>query len=111
MFNHMKSKSTFLTNLFFITGIIMSAEIRAASTGYQASTITPDSVKLLNPVSVKYLKTNLRKSSPRLGLTPSLEKKLKRKIKSDAVVKNYYAAIKLNAEQIQQAPLLTREME
>jgi hypothetical protein len=107
----MKSKSTFLISLFFITGIIMSAETRAVSTGYQASPTAPDSVKLLNPLSIKYLKTNLRKSSPRLGLTPAVEKKLKSKIKSDAVVKNYYAAIKLNAEQIQQAPLLTREME
>ncbi len=53
----------------------------------------------------------MRKSSPRLILTPSIEKNLKRKIRSDAVVKNYYAAIKLNAEQIQQAPLLTRKVE
>ena len=107
----MKSKLTFLISMWFIAGITIPVKILAISARYQPSTITTDSVKLQNPISVKYLKTNLRKSSPRLILTPSLEKNLKRKIKSDAVVKNYYAAIKLNAEQIQQAPLLTRKME
>src|SRR3989337_3859799 len=107
----MKSKLTFLISMWFIAGIIIPVKILAISARNHASTITTDSVKLQNPISVKYLKTSLRKSSPRLILTPSLEKNLKRKIKSDAVVKNYYAAIKLNAEQIQQAPLLTRKME
>ena len=62
-------------------------------------------------MSVKYLKTHLRKSHPRLVLTPAIEKNLKKRIKSDVLVKNYYTAIKLNAKQIRQAPLLTRQME
>ena len=72
--------------------------------------IPADTVRLQNPMSVKYLKAHLRKSSPRLVLTPSIEKILKAKIKSDAIVKNYYAAIKLNADQILSMPLLTRQM-
>lgn len=90
-------------------GIITA--IPGSSAGQQAETTTSDPVKLQNPLSVNYLKTNLRKSRPRLVLTPAIEKNLKGKIKSDEVVKNYYAAIKLNAEQILQAPLLTRQME
>lgn len=70
-----------------------------------------DTVKLRNPISVAYLKKNLRKSSPKLVLTAAIEKELKRKIKTDAIVKNYYEAIKLNAAQIQKQPLLTRQME
>lgn len=92
-------------------GLMIPVKILAISTQHQPSTTTTDSVKLQNPISVKYLKASLRKSSPRLILTPSIEKNLKRKIISDAIVKNYYAAIKLNAEQIQQSPLLTRKME
>src|SRR5688500_2867935 len=105
----MKSKLTFIISIWFITGMMIPVNILAISTEHQSSNTTIDSVKLQNPISVKYLKTSLRKSSPRLILTPSIEKNLIRKIKSDAVVKNYYAAIKLNAEQIQQAPLLTRK--
>lgn len=69
-----------------------------------------DPVKLENPISVAYLKSNLRKTSPRLVLTPVLERNLKKKIKTDPLVKNYYEAIKLNAEQILSEPLLTRHM-
>ncbi len=70
----------------------------------------PDPVKLQNPISVKYLRTNLRTSSPRLILTPVVERKLRSKLKSDPVVRNYFAAMKLNAAQILKEPLLTREV-
>ncbi|WKN42406.1 heparinase II/III domain-containing protein [Tunicatimonas pelagia] len=70
-----------------------------------------DPVKLENPMDVAYLKKKLRKGSPRLVLTPAIEKQLKKDLKSDEVVKNVYEAIKLNAEEIQQQPLLEREME
>ncbi|HCN84878.1 MAG TPA: hypothetical protein DIT07_14865 [Sphingobacteriaceae bacterium] len=67
-------------------------------------------VKLENPITVQYLKTKLKKSLPRLILTPSIEKNLKNKIKTDPVVKNYYEAIKLNAADILTKPLLTRTL-
>ena len=70
-----------------------------------------DPVKLENPMDVTYLKKKLRKGSPRLILTPAIEKQLKKDLKSDEVVKNVYEAVKLNAEEIQKQPLLEREME
>ncbi len=70
-----------------------------------------DPVKLENPMSVQYLKKNLRKSSPRLILSPAIEKQLKKKLKSDPVVQHVYQAIQLNAEEIQTKPLLKRELE
>src|SRR5688572_14458658 len=73
--------------------------------------VTNDTVKLQNPVSVAYLKKNLRKSSPKLVLTPAIERNLKKKISTDLIAKNYYGAIKLNAQQIQKEPLLTRQMQ
>ncbi len=69
-----------------------------------------DPVKLENPMDVQYLKKNLRKSSPRLILTPAIEKQLKKKLKTDPVVQNMYKALQLNAQQIQQQPLLEREV-
>ncbi|MGD1893288.1 MAG: heparinase II/III family protein [Cyclobacteriaceae bacterium] len=69
-----------------------------------------DPVKLENPMDVAYLKKKLRKGSPRLILTPSIEKQLKKDVKSDEVVKNMYEAIKLNAAEIQQQPLLERNV-
>ena len=70
-----------------------------------------DSVKLENPMDVQYLKKNLRKNSPRLILTPTLEKQLKKKVQSDPVVQNMYKAVQLNAQQIQTKPLLERKLE
>jgi hypothetical protein len=67
-------------------------------------------VKLENPMTVAYLKKNLRKSSPRLVLTPAIEANLKNKIKTDPVVRNVYQAIQLNAKEIQKQALLERKM-
>ncbi len=63
--------------------------------------------RLANPVSVQYLKKNLRKSQPRLVLNPSTEKNLREKIKTDPVIQNIYRAIKYNAEQVLKKDLIT----
>jgi hypothetical protein len=67
--------------------------------------------KLDNQMSVQYLKKNLRKSQPRLVLNSTIEKDLLKKLKTDPVVKNMYAAIKLNADEALTKPLLKRELE
>jgi len=67
-------------------------------------------MKLNNPISLDYLKTNLRKDLPRLVLNEEREKHLREELATDPVVKNYYQAIKGNAERITREPLLTREM-
>lgn len=63
---------------------------------------------LENPMSVEYLKKNLEKKSPRLVVNRTIAKDLRKKVTSDPVVKNVYEAIKLNAEEVQQEPLLER---
>ncbi len=57
-------------------------------------------LKLENPMSVAYLKKNLNEQSPRLVLNKKIEKDLREKLKTDAVVQNVYEAIKLNAESV-----------
>ena len=75
------------------------------------SAYSEDVPKLKNPMSVQYLKNNLRKSTPRLGLNAAIEKDLKAKIKSDPMVANTYQAIRLNADKIMKTDLLTRVQE
>jgi hypothetical protein len=67
--------------------------------------------KLDNPMSVQYLKKNLLKSQPRLVLNSTIEKELKNKLKTDPVTQNLYKAIKANAVEIQEKPLLERKLE
>lgn len=69
-----------------------------------------DLIKLDNPFTGQYLKKHIRKNSPRLILTPAVERDLKKKLKSDPVVQNMYKAIQLNAERIQHEPLLERDV-
>ncbi len=69
-----------------------------------------DPKKLENPISVRYIQKNLKKTSPKLVLTPSLERNLKRKLNSDPMVANYFEAIKQNAQNILEEPLSTRKM-
>jgi hypothetical protein len=67
--------------------------------------------KLENPVSVEYLKANLSKKTPKLILTPAIEKEIKVKLKSDVLVQNYYSYLKKQADSILEKPLLKHELE
>jgi Heparinase II/III-like protein len=59
-------------------------------------------------MSVQYLKRHLKRTTPRLVLTPSLERLVKQKAKTDPVVSNMFKALQLNSRQIPNEPLLER---
>lgn len=67
----------------------------------------PEKYRLENPVSVEYLKKNLRKSQPRLVLNQDFEKNLRKKLKSDPLIQNIYQSIKYNAEMVMEKELIT----
>jgi hypothetical protein len=101
----MKTKLNFLISLmciFALTVIFAQAGMNTPSSGEE------DIPKLENPMSVQYLKKNLRKSQPRLVLNAQTEKNLRNELKTDPVVQNMYKAIQLNAAEIQNEPLLER---
>ena len=75
----MKSTIALLIALSFIVGLLVPNEIQAGQTAFHAKALARDTVKLENPISVKYLKTKLRNTAPRLVLTPAIEKNLKKK--------------------------------
>jgi hypothetical protein len=98
----MKANLNFLMGiLFFLLFVPVYAQVE----GNEAGTELP---KLDNPMSVQYLKKNLRKSQPRLVLNAATEKNLRSKLKTDPVIQNIYNAIQLNAIEIQKEPLLER---
>ncbi|WP_346881156.1 hypothetical protein [uncultured Algibacter sp.] len=66
---------------------------------------------LENPMSTAYLQKKIKKSLPRIVYTEKSVKKIRNKIKKDVVLKNMYAAIKLNADSIYKTPLLERVIE
>lgn len=101
----MKKQLNFLISLmciFVLTTTLAHAGMNTPSAGEE------DIPKLDNPMSVQYLKKNLRKSQPRLVLNAQSERNLRNKLKTDPVVQNMYKAIELNAVQIQNEPLLER---
>jgi hypothetical protein len=102
----MKNKINCLISLILIFSLF------SMSTGYNdvQGQATEKVVKLQNPVTTAYIKANLKKSSPRLVLTPETENTLKSKLKSDPLVKNYYDAMKLDAKEILAKPELTRNV-
>ena len=63
-----------------------------------------------NPVTASWLKRNISGRSPRLILTPAIEKDLKAKLASDPKVQKYYSYLEKQAEQILEEPLLKREL-
>jgi hypothetical protein len=101
----MKTKLNYLIGLmciFALTSTFANAGITPSPSNEE------DIPKLDNPISVQYLKKNLRKSQPRLVLNSQIKSNLRKKLKSDPVVQNMYKAIKLNAESIYGEPLLER---
>ncbi|MBV6640629.1 MAG: heparinase II/III family protein [Cyclobacteriaceae bacterium] len=93
-------RPNFIYTLFILCAILFSVESLQAA----------DPVKLENPMTVQYLKSKLRKSSPRLVLNSSIERELKKDLKNDPVIKNMFEALKLNAAEIMEQPLLTRNV-
>ncbi|MFC4871083.1 heparinase II/III domain-containing protein [Negadavirga shengliensis] len=95
-----------------ITALLLTVFLlsMAPFTGRAESTENDDPPKLDNPISVNYIKRNLRKSSPKLVLTPALERNLKRQIKNDPMVGNFFEAVKANAYEVLDEPVLTRNM-
>ncbi|MDZ7606249.1 MAG: hypothetical protein U5K79_11835 [Cyclobacteriaceae bacterium] len=63
------------------------------------------------PSLLGMLKSNLRKSQPRLVFNSELEKLVKSKLKTDPVIQNMYKAIQANAADIKEKPLLERKLE
>ncbi len=106
----MKPKTNYLFSLFLLISFTLVRLSYADSGNNNMSIQNNDPVKLENPISVQYLKKNLRKKSPRLILTPSIERELKKDLKNDPVVQNVYKAFQLNAKEIQTQPLLTRNV-
>ena len=92
---------------FLVLAIVLFAPLTAFMPTINADIPT----KLENPFTTQYLKSHLRKTTPRLVLTPAIEKELRAKLKSDPITKNYFQAILLNANNILEEPLLERKME
>ncbi len=101
-------RSDFLPRFIFIAVIIFMICGTAIPQSNQNS--GNEVQKLQNPVTTRYLRTKLKKTTPRIILTPAVEKNLKTRLKTDPVVKNYYTAMKLNAENIKSSPVLTRNV-
>jgi hypothetical protein len=70
-----------------------------------------ETAKLENPVTVEYMKANLSKESPKLILTPAIEKEIRVKLKSNVLVQKYYSYLKKQADSILEKPLLKHELE
>lgn len=67
--------------------------------------------RLDNPVTTEWLQKNMSKKSPKLILTPKIEKELKKKLKSDPVIQSYFQYLKNESKLILEKPLLERELQ
>lgn len=66
----------FTLQLLIITVLLWSPLVAAVP-----EHVEMDTVKLENPITVKYLKRNLKKSGPKLALSPALLRNLKKKLR------------------------------
>ncbi len=101
--------STLSRNFIFLCLYVLSIALISENTAY-ADGNEKDIPKLQNPITVEYLKKNLLRTQPRLVLNSKIERKLKKKLKTDPVLQNFYKAIQLNASQVLKEPLLKRDM-
>jgi len=104
----MKTRSLYLLKFIIITLIFLMTSGKVLIISAQGS--GNEVKKLQNPLTPEYIRTKLRKSTPRIILNPVVERNLKTRLKTDPVVKNYYTAMKISAEEIMGSPILTRNV-
>ncbi len=92
-----KSLSFFMLVLFFTTYLLNSTSAQEK-----------DIPKLQNPFSESYIKENLKQSKPRLIYNDRIVEDLKKKIKTDPVIKNMYKAVRLDAYEILDTTVINR---
>jgi len=86
----MKSKLICLMILMYLFFAGSPSKVNASPVpGKGAADQVSEPKKLENPVTVQYMKTNLRKSTPRLVLTPAIEKTVYSNSRTDPFVKSY----------------------
>ncbi len=95
-------------NKLFSIPVIIIALVMSQVTPAISQIRDPNMPKLQNPFSASYIRESLSKSKPRLIYNESILKGLKRKIKTDPVIGNLYAAIRLNAFAILDKPVIKR---
>jgi len=67
-----------------------------------------DIPKLQNPFSESYIRENLKQSKPRLIYNEQIIEELKKKIESEPVITNLYEAVRLDAYEILDIPVIKR---
>jgi len=92
-----KFQSVLLLALFFMAAVTL-----------QGYAIQQEKYELENPVTVAYLQKHLKKQTPRLILNSGIDRNLKKKLKTDPVVKSFYQALQTDTEEIMELPLLER---
>ncbi|NOR76380.1 MAG: hypothetical protein GQ525_14635 [Draconibacterium sp.] len=103
----MKSPLSIILTIFIFCLLFSIGEIGFAQNSVQKEF---EISELNNPITVSFLKKNLTKKSPKLILTPQIEKELKRKLKSDPLVQRYYQYLKDESIRILEEPFLKREL-
>ncbi len=65
----------------------------------------PPAATLENPITEAYLKAHLAKETPRLILTPQLERVIRQKLVSDPLIRNYHRHLQQEAASIVRQPV------
>ena len=99
-----------LNHKFLIICLIIVFVLGKPIFGQTSDNRTSQAYQLYNPMSVQYLKKNLRKSQPRLVLNPAIERNLRDKLKSDPLIQNIYKALQYNAESVLEMDLITLDI-
>ena len=108
MFKLLTMKTITITRITFLSlSLVLFFLFLPAFKSTQSESVQ-EPPKLQNPITVDYIKKNLKKSTPRLVLTPAIEKNLRNRLKTDPVVQNYYRAMKIEASEIIKRPELER---
>lgn len=76
----------------------------------QSNSEVSKKINLENPITEAYIKKHLSTESPKLILTPAIEKQLKQKLKTDALMQHYYSFLKEESERILALPLIKHDL-
>ncbi|MDX1286133.1 MAG: hypothetical protein R3182_14020, partial [Draconibacterium sp.] len=93
-----------------LSGLLFLITICEISAYAQSESSEKFPYQLENPMSLTFLKKNLKKQTPRLVLNKKIEKELKQKLKTDSIVQSFYEILEDDAYDILELPLIKRTM-
>lgn len=108
LFIQFYENSARFTLIFILLLTVTACSKTSTATVHQNPQDSDSETRLENPMTLEYLKANLRQERPRLMLTPETDRVIREKLQEESLVRSYFNALYNDAVEVLDLPLLEK---